>query len=109
MNSNIRNYIFTFSGILVLTGAALHITQWLYAPYLFATGAAGITVCFLTIPYENLGFRSKRLHRINVMAGIAMIAASVFMFRERTEWIVFLFIASLMLIYTSFIKIRENE
>lgn len=98
-----------FSGILALAGATLYITHWIHAPYVFAAGAAGITVCFMTIPYKTLGFRRRRLHRINMMAGISMIASSVFMFRERMEWVVFLLIAALLLIYTSFVSPRADE
>ncbi|HCC51760.1 MAG TPA: hypothetical protein DEQ30_06615 [Porphyromonadaceae bacterium] len=109
MSQQIRNYIFIFSGALVLAGAVLYITHWMYAPYVFAVGAAGITVCFMTAPYQDLGFRLRRLHRINVLAGISMIVSSVFMFRERMEWVVFLLIAALLLIYTSFVSPRADE
>jgi hypothetical protein len=98
-----------FSGVLTLAGATLYMTRWIHAPYLFAVGAAGLTVCFMTISGKNAGFRRRRLHRINVLAGISMIAASVFMFRERMEWVVFLFIAALLLIYTSFVSPRADE
>lgn len=109
MNQSIRNYIFMFSAALVLGGAVLFLTHWLYAPYTFAVGAAGITVCYMTVPYKNLGFRSRRLHRINVMAGISLIASSVFMFREKMEWVVFLLIAALLILYTSFVSPRADE
>jgi hypothetical protein len=109
MNQQIRNYLFMFSGALALAGATLFITQRAYAPYIFAVGAAGITICFMTIPYQNLGFRRRRLHRINVLAGVSMIASSVFMFRGRMEWVVFLLISALLLIYTSFVSPRADE
>lgn len=109
MNQQIRNYIFMFSAALVLGGAALFLTHWMYAPYIFAVGAAGITVSYMTVSYNNLGFRSRRLHRINVMAGISLIASSVFMFREKMEWVVFLLIAALLILYTSFVSPRADE
>jgi len=102
MNHQIRNYLFMFSGIMVFAGAVLYITHWFYSPYIFATGAAGITFCYLTAPYQNLEFRFRRLHRINIMAGISLIASSVFMFRQKMEWVVFLLISSLLILYTSF-------
>ncbi|MDR1380359.1 MAG: hypothetical protein LBJ47_02655 [Tannerella sp.] len=104
-----RNYIFMFSSVLAFAGATLYITHWMHAPQVFAVGAAGITVSFMTAPYKNLGFRSRRLHRINILAGVSMIAASVFMFRGRMEWVVFLFISALLLIYTSFVSPRAGE
>ena len=109
MSQQLRNYIFMFSGILALAGAVSFITHWIYAPYAFAVGAAGIAVCFMTIPYKNLGFRRRRLHRINVMAGVSMVASSVLMFKERMEWVVFLLISALLILYTSFISPKADE
>ncbi|MDR0348927.1 MAG: hypothetical protein LBH90_05475 [Tannerella sp.] len=84
-------------------------SRWIYAPYLFAAGTAGITVCYLTEPYKQLDFRMRRLHRINIVAGLAMIAASVFMFKQQMEWVAFLFIAALLQLYTSFIKPEKKK
>ena len=109
MSQQVRNYLFMFSAILVLTGAVLYVIRWFYAPYFFAAGAAGVTVCFLTTPYQNLDFRFRRLHRINILAGISLITSSIFMFRHRTEWVVFLLISSLLILYTSFISPRSEK
>ena len=109
MKQPIHNSIFVFSAALVLLGATLYITHWIPAPFVFAVGAAGITLCFMTATYKGLGFRRRRLHRINVLAGVSMIVASVFMFRQKMEWVVFLLISALLLLYTSFIKTRSDE
>ena len=109
MRGQLRNLFFMFSGVLVLAGATLYITHWIYAPYIFAFGAAGITVCFMTVPVKNLGFRRRRLHRINVMAGVSIVASSVLMFKERMEWVVFLLIAALLILYTSSVNPRADE
>jgi len=102
MNTQARNFVFMVSGVLLLAGAITYITQWIYAPYVFAVGSAGLTVSFMSLPYKHLDFRHRRLHRINVMAGVSTIVASVFMFRGRMEWVPFLLIAALLLLYTSF-------
>ena len=104
MRRSIRDFVFVFSATLVLAGAVSYITRWIYAPYIFAVGAAVIAVGFMTTPYQGLGFRRRRLHRINVMAGLSLIVSSVFMFRGRMEWVVFLLIAALLILYTSFVK-----
>jgi hypothetical protein len=96
--------IFGFSGMLVLAGAALYLSRLAFAPYLFAVGAAGITVCYLSVPSQKDCFRQRRLDRWNVIAGLAMIAASVFMFRHRMEWVACLLISALIQIYTSFVR-----
>ena len=104
MKHPVRDFVFMVSATFVLAGAASYITRWVYGPYIFAIGAAGIAVGFMTTPYQNLGFRRRRLHRINVMAGVSLITSSVFMFRGSMEWVVFLLIAALLILYTSFVK-----
>ena len=63
MNQQIRSIIFGVAGLLVLGGAVLFLTHWAVAPYLFAVGAAGIAVCYLTLPVKDLDFGRRRLHR----------------------------------------------
>lgn len=58
MNQQIRSIIFGVAGLLVLAGAVLFLTHWAVAPYLFAVGAAGIAVCYLTLPVKDLDFSS---------------------------------------------------
>jgi predicted PurR-regulated permease PerM len=100
MNSPTRTSLFVLSGMFVLTGAVMYASRWIYAPYLMAAGSAGITFCYMTLPPEA-HFRRRRLRRINVFAGILMIAASVFMYMSRNEWVVFILIAALLQLYTS--------
>ena len=103
-----RSYLFILSGILVLAGASLYLTHWEYASYLFATGAAGVTVYYLTLPYQSSDFRIRRLQRLNIFAGIAMIASSVFMFKQQMAWVVFLLISAILQLYTSF-AVKDKE
>ena len=109
MNQQTRNFLFKIFAVLILTGAVLYLTRWVYSPYLFAFGAAGITLFYMTSPYQNLGFRRRRLHRINILAGISLIISSVFMFRGKMEWVVFSLIASTLILYTSFATPNEEE
>ena len=68
-----------------------------------AVGVVGVTVSYLTAPQNETDFRLRRLHRLNMFAGIAMIVASVFMFKQRMEWVPCLLIAALIQLYTSFV------
>ena len=61
------------AGLLILAGAVLFLTKWFLAPYLFAVGAAGMAVCFLTLPTKDMEFRERRLHRFNIIASVLMI------------------------------------
>ena len=47
------------AGLLILAGAVLFLTKWFLAPYLFAVGAAGMAVCFLTLPTKDMEFRER--------------------------------------------------
>ena len=100
----IRTILFAVSACLVLAGAALYLTQWQVAPYLFAVGAAGIAVNYLTTPVGELDFRCRRLHRFNVMAGFLMVVASAFQFNGRKEWVICLLIAAILQLYTAFVS-----
>ena len=102
MNQQIRSIIFGVAGLLVLAGAILFLTHWAVAPYLFAVGAAGIAVCYLTLPVKDLDFRRRRLHRF-----LLMIVSSGFMFNNRTEWILCLSVAAILQIYTAFVTPKE--
>lgn len=104
----IRTILFVVSACLVLTGAALYLTQWTVAPYLFAVGAAGIAVNYLTTPVGDLDFRGRRLHRFNVMAGFLMVVASGFQFNGRKEWVICLFIAAILQLYTAFVSPKKE-
>ena len=98
-----RTTIIILSYTLVLVGAVLYLTRWEFAPYLFAAGAAGVTVFYLTLPYQSSDYRMRRLQRINILAGISMIVASVLMFKQEMAWVVFLLIAAMLQLYTSFV------
>ena len=104
----IRTILFVVSACLVLAGAALYLTQWTVAPYLFAVGAAGIAVNYLTTPVGDLDFRGRRLHRFNVMAGFLMVVASGFQFNGRKEWVICLLIAAILELYTAFVSPKKE-
>ena len=104
----IRTILFVVSACLVLVGAALYLTQWTVAPYLFAVGAAGIAVNYLTTPVGDWDFRGRRLHRFNVMAGFLMVVASGFQFNGRKEWVICLLIAAILQLYTAFVSPKKE-
>jgi hypothetical protein len=107
MNQSIRTILFNCSGLLLLTGALLYMTQLSFAPYLFAIGAAGIAVCHLTAPVKHLSLRFRRLQIFNVIAGLLMVIASVFMFKHQNEWILCLTIAAILQLYTTFVHPKK--
>ncbi|MDR1344561.1 MAG: hypothetical protein LBJ39_04320 [Tannerellaceae bacterium] len=107
MNKHIRAIVFNCSALLLLIGAALYLTALSFAPYLFALGAAGIAVCHLTMQVKHLSIRRRRLQTFNVIAGLLMVVASVFMFKHQNEWILCLTISAILQLYTSFVTGKE--
>lgn len=108
MNKKVRTIIFQISALLLLAGAALYIVQPIIAPYLFAFGAAGISLCYLTIPAKDLDFRERRLHRYNIFAGLLCIFSSGLMFNNQKEWVICLAISAFLQIYTAFITSKKK-
>ena len=108
MNQQVRSWVFALSYILLLAGAMLYVVHWWMAPYLFAVGSAGGTVCYMSVPVVGMDLRHKRLHRFNVIAGILMVCASGFMFKERSEWILLLTIAAIFQVYTAFVGGKQK-
>lgn len=104
----LRAILFSVSACLVLAGAILALTKWSVAPYLFAVGSAGVAANYLTTPVGDLDFRGRRLHRFNVMAGFLMVVASGFQFNGRKEWVVCLFIAAILQLYTAFVSSKNK-
>lgn len=108
MNQQVRSWVFALSYIMLLAGAMLYVVHWWMAPYLFAVGSAGVTVCYMSVPVVGMDLRHKRLHRFNVIAGILMVCASGFMFKERSEWILLLTIAAIFQVYTAFVGGKQK-
>lgn len=102
MNPRIRTTFFSLAAICMLCGAVLYFFQWFFAPYLFAFGSAGVAVCFLTLPVQEMDFRQKRLHRYNIFAGLLFVFASALMFSNRKEWVLCLTVGTIFLLYSAF-------
>ena len=109
MNEKARTIVFNISALLLLAGAGLYLALPVVAPYLFAIGAAGIAVSYLTMPTKDMDFRRRRLHRFNIIASVLMICASGLMFKDMKEWIICLTIAAVLLLYSSFVSGKQQK
>lgn len=109
MNEKGKAILFQVACVLILIGTATHFSGWAAAPYLFAVGAAGYALTYLTVSVKELDFRSRRLHRFNVMAGLLMIFGSALMFKGGNEWIVCLTIATFLQTYTVFVSPKGRD
>ena len=106
MNEKARTIVFNISALLLLAGAGLYLALPVAAPYLFAVGAAGIAVSYLT---KDMDFRRRRLHRYNIFAGLLCIFASALMFSGRKEWMICLTISALLQLYTAFVTPKKEN
>ena len=102
MNEKARTIVFNISALLLLAGAGLYLALPVVAPYLFAVGAAGVAVSYLTMPTKEMDFRRRRLHRYNIFA-------SALMFSGRKEWVICLTISALLQLYTAFVAPKKEN
>lgn len=96
--------------MLVVVGALLPLfvfEEWV--PYVFAVGAAGMSVIRLITPYRGKNTRLRRLTLIELLATLMLLFASYLMFQDGNDWIVLLTISAFLQLYTSIVMPRERE
>ena len=96
--------------MLVVVGALLPLfvfEEWV--PYVFAVGAAGMSVIRLITPYKGKNTRLRRLTLIELLATLMLLFASYLMFQDGNDWIVLLTISAFLQLYTSIVIPRERE
>ena len=96
--------------MLVVVGALLPLfvfEEWV--PYVFAVGAAGMSVIRLITPYRGKNTRLRRLTLIELLATLMLLFASYLMFQDGNDWIALLTISAFLQLYTSIVIPRERE
>ena len=110
MKFDIKDIIFKASAMLVVAGALLPLFVFeAWVPYIFAVGAAGMSVIRLITPYRGKNARLRRLVLIELLATLMLIFASYLMFRGGNDWIVLLTISAFLQLYTSITIPRAKE
>ena len=80
--------LFTAGAIMALTGAAVFITGWIYAPYIYTVGAGCIALAQVNTPVKGKSKTLKRLRVQQIFGALALILTGAFMFTTRgNEWI----------------------
>ena len=102
--------VFFISGcIMALAGAAIYITGWRLAPYLYTAGAVLFAIAQICSPDRYQTSNLRRLRAQQVIAAFLLVVAGLLMFLTRgNEWIVCLTIAAVMELYTA-IRIPQEE
>ncbi len=80
--------LFTVGAIMALTGAAVFITGWFYAPYIYTIGAGLFALAQVNTPVKGKSKTLKRLRVQQIFGALALILTGAFMFTTRgNEWI----------------------
>ena len=88
--------------VLLLVGAALMITGWAAAPWIYSVGALLFAAMQMADRYEGSDFVMKRLRRQQLLGALMLLVTAVLMFVEKHNgWIVTLTIAAVFETYTA--------
>lgn len=110
MMKQIQKYIYIVGGILLVIGAALYVTRWVVAPYIYVVGSFMFGAMQMADRYEGSNFVIRRLRRQQVLGALILMLTGIAMFVcKYNEWIVCLLIACLLELYTAFRLPQELE
>ncbi len=100
---------FITGAILLLIGAAVYITHWVYAPYVYTVGATLVALAQVNTPYKGTNRNIRRLRRQQLFGAFLLVITGGFMIlTEDNEWILCLSVAALLQVYTAF-RIPQEE
>ena len=110
MMKQIQKYIYIVGGILLVIGAALYVTRWVVAPYIYVVGSFMFGAMQMADRYEGSNFVIRRLRRQQVLGALMLMLTGIAMFVcKYNEWIVSLLIACLLELYKAFRLPQELE
>ena len=106
----IQQTIYIIGGILLVVGAALYITQWAWAPYMYIIGSFMFGAMQMLDRYTGNNFILRRLRRQQLVGAIALMLAGVLMLASNhNEWILCLLVGCIFELYTAFRIPQELE
>lgn len=101
--------LFAIGALMLISGAAVYITRWEYAPYLYTVGAGLVAFAQINTPVSGKSTALKRLRIQQIFGAIALVLAGALMFfTHGNEWIVCFSIATFLELYTAF-RIPNEE
>lgn len=103
MKKKLAQYTYILGGILLVAGAALYITRWAWAPYLYLSGSFMFGAMQMADRYTGKNWILKRLRRQQIFGAIMLMLTGVAMLVcKHNEWILCLLVGCLLELYTSF-------
>ena len=106
----IYNYIYFIGGVLLVLGAALYITKWVWAPYMYIVGSFMFGAMQMLDRYTGSNFILRRLRRQQLLGAVVLMLAGILMLVcKQNEWILCLLVGCLLQLYTAFRIPQEYE
>ena len=106
----IQQIIYILGGILLVAGAALYITQWAGASYMYITGSFMFGAMQMLDRYTGKNLILRRLRRQQLLGAIALMLTGVLMLTcKHNEWILCMLVGCLVELYTAFRIPQEYE
>lgn len=106
----IQQTIYIIGGILLVVGAALYITQWAWAPYMYIIGSFLFGAMQMLDRYTGKSFILRRLRRQQLLGAVALMLTGVLMLScKHNEWILCLLVGCIFELYTAFRIPQELE
>lgn len=110
MKKKAQQIIYIIGGTLLIVGAALYITQWAWAPYIYMTGSFLFGAMQMLDRYTGSNFMLRRLRRQQILGAIALMLTGILMIScKHNEWILCMLVGCLLELYTAFRIPQEYE
>lgn len=104
------SFIYMLGGIMLVAGAALYITKWVWAPYIYIAGSLMFGAMQMMDRYTGTNWIVRRLRRQQIVGAIALMLTGVLMLVcKHNEWILCMLVGCLMQLYTAFRIPQEME
>ncbi len=112
MDKKLSGLLYLVFGTLLVAGAALHIAEKTFAPYVFSVAAAGLIVLkILSLKNTNTSkadFRVRRLNNIQAIAAVLLIFSAYLMFVKNNFWALALILSAIFDLVVVF-RMPEDE
>ena len=106
----LQQTVYIIGGILLVVGAALYITRWVGAPYVYIAGSFMFGAMQMLDRYTGKNLVLRRLRRQQLLGAIALMLAGVLMLAcKHNEWILCMLVGCIMELYTAFRIPQELE
>lgn len=106
----VYSYIYMLGGILLVFGAALYITKWSWAPYIYIVGSFMFGAMQMMDRYTGKNWMIRRLRRQQIFGSIMLMVTGIAMLMcKHNEWIICLLVGCLLELYTAFRIPQEYE